>query len=338
MRRLLIMRLSAMGDVAMTIPVVYSLAKQHSALNVTVLTRNRLTCFFGWMPANVNVIGVDLNEYKGIAGLGRLYKELKSYDFDAVADLHDVLRTKYLRFRFLMDGKKVAVIDKGRREKQMLLGHGLDHQPLKPVVKRYNEVFEKLGLDFKNVFDHIHVTESEISEMSKHINIGSQFSIGIAPFAAHPGKVYPLNKMKEVAYTLADNGNHIYLFGAGKYETDILSSWERDGIVSVAGKMGGLKNELVLMSRLNIMISMDSSNMHMAALMGTQTISIWGPTHPKAGFVAWKQPEKSIVQLVMDCRPCSIYGNKPCHIGGYPCLNNIDPLQIVKIAQEYGAK
>ncbi len=328
-----------MGDVAMTIPVVYSLSKQYPALSVTVLTRKRLACFFDWMPANVHAMGVELNEYKGIAGLGRLYKELKSHDFDAVADLHDVLRTKYLRFRFLMDGKKVAVIDKGRKEKQMLIGHGLDHQPLKPVVARYSDTFNRLGLDFKNTFDRIHVAESEITEIGKYINVKPQsYNIGIAPFAAHPGKVYPLDKMRQVANALADNGNQVYLFGAGGHETEILSSWEREGIVSVAGKMGSLKNELVLMCHLNVMISMDSSNMHMAALMGTQTISVWGPTHPKAGFVAWNQKNDSIVQLPMDCRPCSIYGNKPCHRGGYPCLNNIDPLQIVRIAQKYGAK
>ena len=117
-----------------------------------------------------------------------------------------------------------------------------------------------------------------------------------------------------------------------------MASWERDGVVSVVGKIGGLHNELLLMSRLRVMVSMDSSNMHMAALMGTPTVSVWGATHPKAGFVAWNQPEDSILQLPMPCRPCSIYGKKPCSKGDYPCLRQISPQSVVELVMRYAAK
>lgn len=327
-----------MGDVAMTVPVVYSLSKQYPELSITVLTNKRLTPFFAWMPANVNAVGVDLKSYKGIAGLNRLYKELKALDVDAVADIHDVLRTKYLRLRFKIDGKKVAVIDKGRKEKHELIGHGTDHAPLKPMTERYLETFQRLGFDFPLTFKSLDIDQSQYSAIDDFIGDETKPLVGIAPFAAHPSKIYPLDEMHRVADMLADDGNQVYLFGAGKEETAVLQSWEREGITSVAGKLGGLKNELMLMSRLKVMISMDSSNMHMAALTGTHTISIWGATHPKAGFIAWGQPSDSIIQLPMACRPCSIYGNKPCHLGGCPCLRDIKPEQIVELAKRYGAE
>ncbi len=327
-----------MGDVAMTVPVVHSLAVQYPELHIVMLTQKRLMPLFGWMPDNVTTIGVDLKEYKGIGGLNMLYKVLAKLDVDAVADIHDVLRTKYLRFRFGMAGKKVAVIDKGRKEKKRLLGHGTDHAPLKPMTERYRETFRRLGLDFPLTFKSLDIDAAQCPAVNGFIGDDTRPMVGIAPFAAHPNKIYPLDKMKEVANTLADNGNQVYLFGAGKEETAVLQSWERDGIKSVAGKLDGLRSELALMSRLKVMISMDSSNMHMAALTGIPTVSVWGPTHPKAGFIAWGQSNDSVIQLPMDCRPCSVYGNKPCHVGGLPCMHNIKLEQIVELAKRYGSK
>lgn len=333
MKRLLIIRFSAMGDVAMTVPVVDALAHSHPELKITVLTQERMVPLFSWMPENVCVKGINLKEYSGIGGLRKLYEQLKADRYDAVADIHDVLRTKYLQMRFRMNGTKVAVIQKGRQDRKALLGHGMEHEPLRPMVEKYAKVFQQLGLDITTTYTPPAIAKEEMP--LKEVKFPA---IGVAPFAAHQGKIYPLPMMKQVVDTLADQGNHIYLFGAGVGEIALLESWEREGVTSVAGKLGGLKNELILMSQLAMMISMDSSNMHMAALMGTRTISIWGATHPKAGFTAWNQPADSLVQKPLACRPCSIYGNKPCTKGNYPCMQQIRPETIVELAKKYGAQ
>ena len=327
---LLIIRFSAMGDVAMTVPVVRSVALANPDISIIMLTRNRMAPMFSWMPNNVKVMGINLNDYKGMAGLERLYRELSKEHIDAVADLHDVLRTKYIRTRFRMNGVPVKVINKGRKDKKALIGHSLDHAPLMPMMERYRDVFRRLSLKMHD--------DGAMSVTGQAIPQSEKEGIGIAPFAAHHGKVYPLDEMRKVVDMLADAGNKVYLFGSPGKEAEILSQWQRNGVESVAGKMGGLKEELELMSRLKLMISMDSSNMHMAAMMGTQTISVWGATHPKAGFMAWNQTEDSAVQIPMKCRPCSIYGNKPCHEGNYPCLSCITPQMIVNKARLYGAK
>ena len=334
--KLLVMRFSAMGDVAMTVPVIHSLATQYPDLQITMLTRKHLVPLFQWMPENVKCMGIDLKNYDGIGGLNRLYAELKPLDFDAVADIHNVLRTKFLRMRFRLSGKQVAVIDKGRSEKKALIGHGMDVEALRPMTERYREVFARHGYDFTLTFDHNRPDAVQIQELTSKGILPAEGNvplIGIAPFAAHEGKIYPLDKMRRVAEMLADRGAHVYLFGAGKEEREILESWQREGIESVAGKLGGLTNELLLMSRLRLMISMDSSNMHMAAMMGTPTLSVWGATHPKAGFLAWHQGLDSVVQKDFPCRPCSVYGNKPCRFGDYRCMNSITPEDIVNKVQ-----
>jgi len=332
-KQLLVIRFSAMGDVAMTVPVIASLAHAYPHLTISFLTQQRLVPLFSWMPSNVKVIGVNLNDYHGISGLNHLYQSLQPHKFDAVADIHDVLRTKYIRTRFKIRGKKVAVINKGRKDRKALIGNGITHPALIPIIDKYIQVFENLGLHFSKSY-----TPPVLSAEDRLPFEIDYPAVGVAPFAAHQGKIYPLGQMQQVVNILAETGNHVYLFGAGSHELSILKSWERNNITLATDKLGGLKNELILMSKLKLMISMDSSNMHMAAMMGTQTISIWGATHPKAGFMAWNQNNQSVLQVEMPCRPCSIYGSRPCTHGNYPCMQQISPLSIIELARKYGAK
>lgn len=92
----------------------------------------------------------------------------------------------------------------------------------------------------------------------------------------------------------------------------------------------GIRAELALLSHCNVMLSMDSANMHLASLVGLRTVSVWGATHPYAGFMGWNQQMHDAVQLDMVCRPCSVFGNKPCARGDYHCLNGIPPSLIIE--------
>lgn len=334
-KRLLVIRFSAMGDVAMTVPVVTLLARQHPDLRITMLTRHKFVPLFEWVPSNVEVRGIDLNSYKGLLGLERLFSQLHRQDFDAVADLHDVLRTKYLHSRFRMTHARVAVIDKQRKQKRAFLGHALDHEPLRPMFERYADVFRSLGLSLtldssKPLFDLSKEDYIPIHQFAGRKAKGERW-IGIAPFAAHSPKVYPLERMQEIANTCADYGYRVFLFGAGDKETAEMEMWETEGIMSVCGRLGGLHNELLLISQLDLMLCMDSANMHLAAMLGIPTLSVWGATHPCAGFMAWGTTRENIVEIAdLPCRPCSIYGSRPCKINDFRCMKDIQPEAIMQ--------
>lgn len=111
-----------------------------------------------------------------------------------------------------------------------------------------------------------------------------------------------------------------------------MDAWEEKypQVMNASGKLHGISDELILMSHLRLMISMDSGNMHLASLVNTPVVSIWGATHPYAGFMGWHQSPDNAVQLDMPCRPCSIYGNKPCMRGDFACMKNISPELIVE--------
>ncbi len=336
MANILIIRFSAFGDVAMTIPVIYSFATQHPMHSITVLSRKAYAPLFAGMPGNVEFLGVDLEEdYKGIKGLNRLFRELKQKKFFYVADFHDVLRSRYLRFRFLLSGSTVAHINKGRGGKRRLT-----RRRWKICVRqrssfdRYARVFESLGFKLTLNFNSIYGKSKGNPELFSGITGGKEnFKwIGIAPFAQYPGKIYPSGKMDQLIYLLSkDKEVKIFLFGGGEKERRLAELWAEiyPRVVSVIGKLD-MDGELALMSRLDVMLSMDSANMHLASLVGTPVVSVWGETHPYAGFMGWNQPEENAVQIDLPCRPCSVFGNKPCRRKDYACMQLIKPEVIVE--------
>ncbi len=335
MKRLLVIRLSALGDVAMTVPVLSAVAYGQPDLEITVLSRPAFRPLFAQLPSNVVFISADLKgEHKGVGGLLRLCFALRKAKFDAVADLHDVLRTKVIRWFLRLCGARCAHIRKGRKEKRELT-----RQKKKIVTRlpssfeRYEQVFRKLNIpaepNFRSIFGE------EQGELAKIIHLtgkkGTDKWIGIAPFAKHPGKIYPPQQMEQVIKQLLRIPNlRIFLFGGGPKESELLAAWELKypGITALPGKLG-IANELILMSWLDGMISMDSANMHLASLTGTPVISIWGATHPYAGFMGWHQSPENALQTELPCRPCSVFGNIPCLRKDYACLRLISPETIV---------
>ena len=200
---------------------------------------------------------------------------------------------------------------------------------------RYIRVFQKLGFSFPISFHSLYgVRKGNIDSLRQEVGYKGENDrwIGLAPFAAHKGKIYPIALQEQVVQALSKKENvTLFLFGGGKEEVALLSKWEETylHVISVAGKFK-MSQELALMSHLDVMIAMDSGNMHLASLTGIPVVSIWGATHPYAGFMGWGQSEANAIQVNLPCRPCSIFGNKPCLRGDYACLNQITPRQIIQ--------
>ena len=321
MSELLVIRFSALGDVAMTVPVLAGVACANRDLRITFLTQQRFSIFSRYLPDNVEIVTADLHGvHSGLQGLERLLREIDYQRFDMVADLHDVWRTKYMRMRLCMSGSKVRHIAKGRFEKLALTRRCCKRfRQLPTAIERYEQVFKLLGLR----------TDTDLYR-SSNISDVKRAGIGIAPFAAHRGKVYPLEKMEGIVKQLSDEGKRVYLFGGGRDEVEMLMSWEIKyaNCECVAGRMS-MAEEIALMGRLEVMVTMDSGNMHLASLVGTRVVSIWGATHPYAGFLGYGQKEDDCVQLPLGCRPCSIYGKKVCRYGDYHCLTDISQAAII---------
>ena len=323
-----------MGDVAMTVPVLRALVFQYPEVKVTVVSRPFFQPFFDGIP-NVNLFGVDLNKrHKGFIGLLRLFSDLRKLEIDVVADLHNVLRSKVVRTLFALSGRKVAATDKGRAEKKALtsLTNKVFSQ-VKPMVERHVTTLKQLGFSIDLTNPQFPEKATLSQDILSITGTKNQNWIGIAPFAQYESKVYPIDLMQQVIDDLAENNNQkIFLFGGGEKEIQLLNQLQNqhESVIVLAGKLK-FKQELEVITNLDIMLSMDSANAHIAAMLGVKVITLWGATHPYAGFKPFNQLDDFCLTSDREqykLLPTSIYGNKKV-VGYEDVMRTILPEKIV---------
>lgn len=309
-KHILVIRLSAMGDVAMAVPVLRAFTQRYPEVKLTVLTRAFFKPFFNGLE-QVTVYAPDLKgKHKGALGLYKLSKELKALNIDAVADLHNVLRSKLLKW-FLKE-LPFKQIDKGRREKAKLIKVEVFKQ-LITTHERYANVFRALGFDLDLSAPAFPPVKDLSANALTLIGNDTNKWIGIAPFAQYKSKMYPIDLMEQVIATLSKK-HTILLFGGGKEEADLLSTFEGKytNIINCAGKLS-FSEELEIVSNIDVMLAMDSGNAHIAAMLGKSVVTIWNVTHPFAGFPPFNQPASNSLLANREefpLIPTSIYGNK----------------------------
>ena len=328
-RNVLVMRLSVLGNVAMVIPVLYPICRANPKTRFIMVTKKWPASMFHDRPANLKVVDFDVKEnHSGLRRLIKFAKRLRHlFAIDAVADLHNVSGTWVIDAYMKMKGAKVACLDREKPKRRALVKHKTD-QPVTPIHERYRNVFRELGFEtpdnFTRLFDGRKWPTSSIVPDKEP----GQRWIAISPFSSHPGKTYPLEQMEQVIAKLAERENYrIFLMGGGKSEKLVLRAISRKykRVISMAEIKHGFADEYTLLSRCDLMLTMESANMHLASLVDLQAMTVWGPTSPACGYLGYRQAVEDDIQLDMPCRPCSITGDKRCRYGDYRCLKNISP-------------
>lgn len=312
MKHVLVIRLSALGDVAIMVPVVKAYADANPDVRFTVAGPPMLQPLFADMP-NVGYLGLKKKQ-----SFIKIYRALNAVGADTVIDLHKVNRVGFavilLHLRHLLDPHyHIFALHKGKLSRWLFLHHWR-RQPRKPQYVRYDDVFRRAG--FAAV------------EMFREMSVPSSNRIGVAPFAQHEGKIWPLDRTEALVHMLSERGHEVVLFGS-KSEAPVLEKWARHytGVTSVAGRLP-FAEELKIIRGLAVMVSMDSANMHFASAVGTPVVSVWGATHPDFGFYGYGQDRRNALCANLPCQPCSAYGNKPCRYGDRRCLLAITPEQV----------
>lgn len=333
LRKILVIRSSAMGDVAMTAPVVSAVLERYDDVSIVMLTRDFYAPFFE-PNERFTIHDIQLNgQHNGVRGVYKIFKELKAeHDFDFIVDLNDKLYSKLLRHYFSLIGVKSTHIDKGRREKKRLIRK--NDKVLSQVrhsIMRYADVFAEAGLPIE--YSRIKARDRKEHTIPEIFGAKEGLWIGFAPFAQHGGKVLPVQTARQTIALLEQRYPQakVFIFGGGAAESEIATALEAEftNCISAVGKIK-LSQEMDLIANLDLMVSMDSSAMHIASLLGIRVVSVWGATHPYAGFLGMGQREQDVVQIEdLECRPCSVYGHKPCLRGDYACLNRITAQMIV---------
>lgn len=331
MSRVLVSRFSSFGDVALLVPVVSSVAIAYPQVHFTVMTKVAFVPMFEQLNFNVSVIGVDIDHSNGFMSMLSIISRTCGLRFTHLADVHNVIRTRVMRLFMPFFYTKRRTIDKGREEKRAMIESKVTQPSLKSTTERYLDVFIKLGFDktklnFTSIFEFQTNNLNYISGIRPE-KVGKW--IGIAPFSKHDGKTIPFQKIEQLVSVLVNYPElTLFIFGANKSELPKVEHLQKqfpDKVV-LLDRMR-LKRELILISHLDVMVSMDSANMHLASICNVPVVSVWGATHPSLGFYGYNQDLANVVQVNLPCRPCSVYGENPCQFAGdqeYQCLKSIN--------------
>ena len=343
MKRILVIRFSAMGDVAMSLPVLKLVLKDNPNLEITFLTGKNVADLFGNIERLIP-IGIDFKkQYKGIVGLKKLHRALlKNEKFDAVIDLHNVLRSNILGVFFRLSAIPIFKINKERDIKRKMIQTKQLYQ-LPHTTERYLRVFNQAGIKTNNAdfnFPSVIVSEEDKNITALFLNNFLKPFIAFAPFAKHATKSFPLSKSEELIQALSKNYT-VFLLG-GKENAEQFDKWESSFPNTHSTGQLNLIQQVALMSHVKAVISMDSANMHLAAIQGVPIVSIWGATHPFFGFSGIGTNSSSWISAEASpaCRPCSVFGNKPCKNKQepYACMNRIKVDTIIKAIETISDK
>ncbi len=321
----LVMRFQSLGNVAMLIPVLSSVAAENPESQFVVLTQGRLKdLFFGMENVHVWNVEQDPDSDKKKSAW-QVYSELKqAYKITHVVDLQKNSWSEMLDFLFRMSGKRVTKLHSDSLAKQRLCRKGYSAcEPLRTEFERYAETFRRAGLRCEVSFTA--VPENPVAKALVRERFGEKHGtmIGIAPFAKSKTNMIPYRISKEVIARFSQRKDtKVYLFGAGRVECEMLNQWAElfDNVENVAGKVS-IAEELELMRGLDLMLCMDSANQHLASLVGLRCLSVWCGTHPYSGFSGWNQSKDDILQQPWSCRPCTMHGRNKCKYRNFLCRN-----------------
>jgi ADP-heptose:LPS heptosyltransferase len=329
MRTFLIIRLETLGNVAMTVPVISSLSRRYPQDRFVVVAKKDLGAMFYGLP-NVEFLEAKWRHSKEKI---RLLSQLEAIHADAVFDLQDRFSTRLICAFLRLSGVKVYSVRYGRWSKRWLTLVGAKRRKaLMTEFDRYRAAFQRAGLETDDAF--LSIPENKEAQASVTSLFGEKKGhwVGVAPFAKSKSNMLPYKVTKQLIRKLAEKPNtRVFLFGAGAVESEMLSQWAglHKQVESVAGRLK-LSEELELMRRLEWMVCMDSANQHLSSLVGLRAVSIWCGTHPKIGFMGWKQnPEDIIQHSELACRPCTMHGTNHCRFFNYAC-KQITSKQIVE--------
>ena len=323
MHNILVIRLSALGDVAIMAPLVERYASANPDLRFTIAGPPLLQPLFEGM-ANVEYLGLKKKQ-----SFIKIYQVLNAVGADTVIDLHKVNRVGFaltlLRLRHLFDFHfRLCALRKGKLSRWLFLHH-LKTTPRKPQYQRYDDVFRRAGLKRGGL---ALCNDTDRTLPTTHCPLPTK--IGVAPFAQHAGKIWPEERTEALVCMLSERGHEVVLFGS-KDEAPVLERWARHyrGVSSMAGRLP-FAEELEVIRGLSLMVSMDSANMHFASAVGVPVVSIWGATHPDFGFYGFGQDRANALCADLPCQPCSAYGSKPCRYGDRRCMAAITPEMVLE--------
>jgi ADP-heptose:LPS heptosyltransferase len=333
--KILVIRFSSIGDIVLTTPVVRCLKKQYPQAQLHYLTKKQ---FASILQSNPYLDKIHLLE----GDLQPVVLELLKEKFDYVIDLHNNLRTKYVKvlLRQAFNSRIESFsVNKLNIRKWLLTRLKWKWMPDVSIVDRYFETVKSLGV--KNDGQGLDYFIPEEEEIKKD-DLPMSHSLGYIACAIggqHETKKMPLEKWKALC---AKMPFPIVLLG-GKEDVDManeIRGVDEVKIYNACGKFS-LNESADIVKRARVVITHDTGLMHIAAAFKKPIISIWGNTVPELGMFPYYgynnlksnvAPQSFIMEQTLGCRPCSKIGYAKCPKGHFKCMQQQDLDKILELA------
>jgi lipopolysaccharide heptosyltransferase II len=318
---ILAVRFSSIGDVILTTPLFRAIRLRYPAARLTALTKDAFVPLLSQNPRLDRVIGVNAGH-----SLRELAGDLRSQRFTHLLDLHDNLRSRVLRL--LVPGNWSSY-PKHRLARSLLIHTKRDaYTDRRPVPERYFSAARGLRVEPDGGPPELFWTpeaETEVVDWLRANQAEGWHPVALAPGAAHATKRWPIEYWQALLAKLMAQGNPVVLVG-GNDDNELASRLAADfpgRVLNAAGRFG-LQQTAALLKRAPVLVSGDTGVMHMATAVGTPVVALFGPTVRQFGFFPYSQLAR-VLQVDLECRPCTSKGGPRCPRGHHRCLRDLSP-------------
>ncbi len=324
MKNILVIRLSSIGDIILTTPVLRELATAFPGFEIDYCTKAPFTVLLSGNPHINKVFSVD---------------DPPSGSYDLVVDLQNNIRSKRI-IRHVQAGE-VRKYRKQNWKKLLLVKTRIDITgSYRSVVDRYRE--ELIALGVKPDEHGCELFPSNADRTFASAAAGSGLPVLALCFGAmHASKRYPPEKLAGVLSLLFNSMDFKAILLGGKDDVPhalaimkALPETYRKNVVDLSGQCSLLQSAAFL-ERADAVLSNDTGLMHMASCFGKKIFVIFGSSVKAFGFLPYHVPFELFENEGLDCRPCSHYGRDRCPEGHFSCMNDIREEDIAEKVLDY---
>jgi len=318
--KILIIRLSSIGDIVLTSLVVRCLKNQVKNAEIHFVTKHQFAPMLNSNPYIDKVHVLDDN-------FGDLINKLKPEKFDYIIDLHHNFRSARLKRNLKT---RAFSVNKLNWQKMLLIRFKINRLPQKHIVDRYLEATSTLGIENDGKGLDYFITEQEEFKIA---DLPIPFQNGFVAFViagTYKTKKLPVNKISEICQSI--NFPVILLGGKREFdEGERALSQSKGNVLNYAGKIS-LNRSASLVRDANVVLTNDTGLMHIAAAFQKKILSFWGNTVADFGMVPY-QPHPASKRMEVEnlkCRPCSKLGFQKCPKKHFRCMNEINVDEVVR--------
>lgn len=323
--KILVIRLSSIGDVILTTPVLKQLKEKYPDAAVDFLVMKNFKDSIEGIPYIDNLILFDKKENDGYQNITAFGKKLAENKYDYVFDLHSKIRSKIISKQIKLSGAKVLVYPKRKWWKSLLVKMKLiKYHVDDTIVKNYFKPFKKLGLKYRGEELLFAFSPKDLEKVKEYEGL-----FVMAPGASKETKKWTKKGFGNLAKKLYEKYNIKTVLIGGREDIercDHINKISGGVCINLAGKLS-LKESGALLSLAKLMVTNDSGPFHIGRGVGCRTYVIFGPTDPDM----FEYDEKSrLIYKGEKCSPCSLHGNRECRKGHLNCMNKLSEDIILK--------